>query len=72
MMTGLIGIKFQESATDEEIQEIVSNFYGENSNLIKGMQYLEFRDSKTLDRVYEFVAKDDAQDRAQRTLEVAP
>lgn len=61
MITGLIGIKFREGATDEEIQEIVSNFYGENSKIIKGMQYLEFRDPKTLDRVNEFLRKDNAQ-----------
>ncbi len=72
MITGLIGIKFQENATDEEIQELVSNFYGENNKIIEGMQYLEFRDPKTLDRVNEFLLKDDAQDSVQRTLEVAP
>jgi len=59
MITGLLSIKFQDGATDEDIQEIVSNFYGQNSKLIKGMQYLEFRDPKTLDRVNAFLIKDD-------------
>lgn len=61
MITGLIGIKFQEDATDEDIQEIVSNFYGENNKIIKWMQYLEFRDPKTLDRVNRFLLKDEMQ-----------
>ncbi len=58
MITGLLSIKFQDGTTDEDIQEIVSNFYGQNSKLIKGMQYLEFRDPKTLDRVNAFLLKD--------------
>jgi len=59
MITGLISIKFRDEATEEEIQEIISNFYGENNKFIKGMQYLEFRDPKTLDRVNAFLLKDD-------------
>lgn len=54
-ITGLIGIGFEEGATDEEIQEAVSNFYVENSTLIKGVQYIEFRDPATLDRVFEIL-----------------
>ncbi len=68
-ITGLIGIGFQENATDEEIKEVVSKFYGENRKLVKEMRYLEFSDPKTLDRVFDFVNRNDAQVSAQKLEE---
>ncbi len=59
MITGLVGLKFKDSITAEEIEEVISNFYGENNTLITGMQYLEFRDPKTLEKVFKFIEKDD-------------
>jgi len=59
MITGLIGIKFKDGVTGEEIENVISNFYGENDKLITGMQYLEFRDPKTLKKIFEFIEKDD-------------
>ncbi len=58
MRTAIIGIQFKKGTKDDSIEEIVSNFCAENGNLIKGARYLEFKDPKTLERIYEFIEKD--------------
>ncbi len=59
MKTALIGLKFNDSVSEEDVETAISNFYGINNSLIKGMTYLEFKDPDTLGRVYEFLKKDD-------------
>lgn len=42
MTSGLIGIKFKSGISEDDIQAAISKFYEGNTDLICGMQYLEF------------------------------
>ncbi len=57
MKTGLIGIKFHENATAQEIQTVISQFYKDNENFITGMQYVEFIEPSALEDVFVFIEK---------------
>lgn len=60
MTSGLIGLIFKETLSEEEIQKMVSEFYKKHRDGIEGMQYLEFADPKTLDQVLEFINSTDS------------
>ena len=47
MKTGAITIKFKEGLSDEEVQEVVSKIYSDNSDKIAGMTYSQFKDEDT-------------------------
>lgn len=49
MTSGLIGIRFKPGTQEDEIQAAISKFYEINTDLICGMQYLEFDKHEIVD-----------------------
>lgn len=71
MRTAIIGMRFKDEAKDEDIEEVVSDFYANNDNIIKGMVYLEFKDPKTLDEIYKFINEKEPSDTTQKMSKLA-
>ena len=51
MTTGILYINFDHDVTEEEIQEIVNDFYMLNRRAITGMEYNEFDSLQTLQAI---------------------
>lgn len=72
MVHGLIGLIFKDGITEEEIQDIISEIYKKNCEDVLGMQYIEFRDDKTLGVVLGFIDTMNVPASAKKTPKYIP